>query len=658
MDNSSQDIRNSGLIATASLDYKISNALKASFTGSYSTNNTTQEIWHGEKSFYVAKLQGTSDEVNQLPQGGELIYQNTERYAYTVRGQLNFNKFLDNDDKHLVSAAVGGEISSNQYFGLNQTYRGYLKERGKKMASIVLSDFPKYQEWKQSTSAALGEWTDKLTNVASAYATVSYTYNNVYTLNANMRLDASNRFGSRANEKLAPIWSISARWDIKNDVLKGVCWVSNLAFLGSFGYQGNMLESQSAKLVLQREGIRDYFKEYYSTVSMYPNPDLKWEKTASYNATLDFGFFNGRIAGSLSYFYKKTSNAFLNKNITAVMGTNNWVVNDGVVENQGMELGLRFNVIDTKSRNVNGFRWTLNPNIGNVFNKVSGKSKDKSLASEVTYNGFLDGTIEVEGRPVDSFYSYKYYCLDATNGLPIFYASDQYSYEGNKKVNLLEKYQNMTLSEVCMDVMTYSGTRVPKLQGGIQNTFAWRRFTVGLNLTYSFGSKIRLLQMYSNVDKNYGTIAPQPTANVRKEFIKRWTKPGDELKTDVPGIVSSSEFTKTLDKAMWWNGQLNANQGFIEFADNLWTMYDKSDLRTVSGSFVKVQSLSIRYNVPDDICKRLKINSAYVGFSGTNLHTFCGKKLKGQDPATQDGTAPTINMSLRPTYSFNLNVSF
>ena len=34
------------------------------------------------------------------------------------------------------------------------------------------------------------------------------------------------------------------------------------------------------------------------------------------------------------------------------------------------------------------------------------------------------------------------------------------------------------------------------------------------------------------------------------------------------------------------------------------------------------------------------------------------KKLKGQDPATQDGIAPTINMSLRPTYSFNLNVSF
>ena len=37
---------------------------------------------------------------------------------------------------------------------------------------------------------------------------------------------------------------------------------------------------------------------------------------------------------------------------------------------------------------------------------------------------------------------------------------------------------------------------------------------------------------------------------------------------------------------------------------------------------------------------------------------FCNKKLKGQDPATQDGIAPTINMSLRPTYSFNLNVSF
>ena len=87
------------------------------------------------------------------------------------------------------------------------------------MAGTNLSEYPYFEEWKGSDPKALGVWTDKLTNVASTFATFSYTYNNLYTLNANIRLDASNRFGSRANEKLAPIWSVSARWNIKDDLL-------------------------------------------------------------------------------------------------------------------------------------------------------------------------------------------------------------------------------------------------------------------------------------------------------------------------------------------------------------------------------------------------------------------------------------------------------
>ena len=661
VNNTSQDIRSSGLTVTASLDYQFNEALKASFTASYSTNNTTQEIWHGENSFYAEILrrpQYNGTDKNGMPFGGELQYQNTERYAYTVRGQINFNKTIDAEQKHLITSSIGGEVSSNQYFGLDQTFRGYLKERGKKMAGTDLSEYPYFEEWKGSDPKALGVWTDKLTNMASTFATFSYTYNNLYTLNANVRLDASNRFGSRANEKLAPIWSVSARWNIKDDLLPYTKWVSSIALRGSFGYQGNMLDTESAKLVLTRGGLDPNFEEYESYVSSYPNPNLKWEKTESYNLTLDFSLFKGRVNGNFTYFYKNTKNAFLSKTISAINGVNNWVVNQGTLKNQGLEGSLSLTIIDSKSRNANGFRWTMSPNIGQIFNKVSGNSKDQTLTNEITYSGFLDGSVEIQGRPLNSFYSYKFHGLNASNGLPMFYGSDRYQYVGNQKVDLLKKYQELSPSEVFTDVMEYSGTRVPTLQGGVQNSLSWRRFSVSLNLTYSFGSKIRLLKMYPNVNSDFNTIAPQPTDNVRKEFLSRWRQPGDELHTNVPGIVSSSEFTNTLNTWMWWYSLKNTNGESIKFAGNIWDMYDNSNLRTVSGDFVKIQSLSIRYNFPDDICTQLRIKSAYIGFTGTNLHTFCNKKLKGQDPATQDGIAPTINMSLRPTYSFNLNVSF
>ena len=86
-------------------------------------------------------------------------------------------------------------------------------------------------------------------------------------------------------------------------------------------------------------------------------------------------------------------------------------------------------------------------------------------------------------------------------------------------------------------------------------------------------------------------------------------------------------------------------------------MYDLSDLRVVSGNYLKLQSVTFRYNVHDKFCKKLGINSAYLSLTGTNLFTITNKKLKGQD-VTQSGAAPTINMSLRPNYSFTLNVTF
>lgn len=82
-----------------------------------------------------------------------------------------------------------------------------------------------------------------------------------------------------------------------------------------------------------------------------------------------------------------------------------------------------------------------------------------------------------------------------------------------------------------------------------------------------------------------------------------------------------------------------------------------SDIRVVSGDYLKLQSVSFRYNVHDSLCKKIGLASAYLSLTGTNLFTICSSKLKGQD-ITQSGAAPSINLSVRPTYSCTLNVTF
>ena len=85
-------------------------------------------------------------------------------------------------------------------------------------------------------------------------------------------------------------------------------------------------------------------------------------------------------------------------------------------------------------------------------------------------------------------------------------------------------------------------------------------------------------------------------------------------------------------------------------------MYDYSDVRVVSGNYLKIASVSFRYQLPKKFCNRIRMKSGYLMLTGTNLYTFASSQLKGQDPTTSGGSA--IAISIRPTYSLSLNVSF
>ena len=658
MNNSFQKNKTYTTTLTATLGYKILDCLNFDATLSYTMGGTTQQLYYNENTYYAAVLRGEGERefgstvpANLMPYGGELDETKTDRSNYTIRGQLTFNKDLDAAGKHNLSAAAGAEVSSSKYNNFNQIFRGYMEDRGMGMGRFDPELYPQYYDWYYTTDAARGVHKEDLTNMVSGYVTVSYDYDNRYMFNVNARADASNQFGSRSNEKILPIWSFSGRWNIKNDLLPNSKVISDMSIRASYGIQGNMLSSESSRLVMSRTGEVNANNEYLSHIYRYPNPDLKWEKTHSTNVTFDFGLFRNRISGSFSYYYKKTNDAFLNKNVSNINGVTSYVVNRGTIENQGIELGLSFVAIDrTRRGNPNGFRWTIIPELGQTLNKLLNKVSSKTLKDNFTYTDFLNGSVEIPGKPLNSFYSYRFTGLSPIDGRPTFYGMDQETMEEEYKKYTTEK------DKIYLMVMDYSGNRVPTIQGGLMNTFSYKRFTLSVNLAYSFGAKVRLLQLYPDVYRGYGTIAPQPEMNARKELLDRWRAPGDELYTNIPGTISGSAFTETLSESAtginWWK---NAS---YRFADNIWQMYDNSDLRVVSGDYVRLQSLSFRYLFPEQWIKGAGLNSLSLGFYATNLFTICSKKLNGQDPTTQSGSSAVINMSNRPTFSFNLSVSF
>lgn len=632
-----------GLNMRTQIRYNVLPSLNIDGLLSYGITNNTRETYYTKNSYYVFNLRGDQTERwDQCPVGGEFSRNESTNHSYTARLQANYSKLFGTHQSHLVSASAGIEVKSNENKAFDITRRGYFNEFGGYFDAVPTKYSGYYGQW-MSTKKALGINTRQLNNELSWYATAGYGWKDRYVFNIHMRGEQSNLFGSRANSEFMPIWAVSGRWNMKKDVLKNVSWIDDIALRASWGWQGNMLPGQTSRMIMQMSTLNNpVFNSGYATISKYPNPDLRWERTSSSNLSVDFALFQNKVRGSVSYFYKHTSDAFLTKTISEINGINQYVVNGGTLENQGFELALSFTPIDNANLggSSRGFVWRVDPQIGQVLNKVLNRAinnKTHILRDEVTYNDFLSGNIELAGKPISTFYSYRYKGLSPVDGSPVFYGS-----ENELSAEYMLKYSQMKREDVYMAVMEESGTREPYIQGGISNYFGYRNFGVSFNLTYSLGNKIRLMKICSGYSSNI--IYPQQ--NLRKEFTKRWRKPGDEAYTDIPGLSASNAVNSP-----WWN-VYPATQ--YSFGGTVYDMYDNSNLRVVSGDYLKLQSLSFRYNIAENIAKKMGVQSAYISLSGTNLFTICNKRLKGQDP-TQSGSTPNINLSERPTFSLNIN---
>ena len=633
LDHSYSHQDNSSVMLTANLRYKATDWLSMQAVFSYSTSNTEQENYLGEQTWYAASLRKSNygelpqkgDEVeNTMPYGGELRKDYTRNNSYTARLQMDISKYFGKEEQHNISANLGYEVNSSKYVGFNRTDRGYYADRGKQFSTINLDDFPYYKDWVQNNVPTIS---DNLTNMISGYISMSYSYKNYFTLNANTRIDGSNQFGSRSNEKLLPVWSVSGAYNISEHFDIDNKWVNNLALRLSYGYQGNMLNGQSPEMIIKKEPFDTHYNELTSSVSIYPNPDLRWERTSSFNAGLDFSLFNNAVQMNTSYYYKHTKDAFLTKKISSVNGRNEYVVNSGTINNQGFSIDATVSPISNEN-----FRWTLSASYSKVFNEMNTKPEDEQYELE----DFLTGNALTKGNAVSTFWSYKFIGFHPQNGGPVF---DDMQ-DRKQELMGLSKYDTYTM------VLTPSGQRDPKAQGSITSTFRYKSFRLNFILNYSFGSKIRLFGLYDD-GLNF-----DPEKNVNYEMVNRWRNPGDENHTNIPNIINGSD-PASQAYALHWSRGLT---GIQMIAENAWTMYDNSDHRVVSGDYLKCSNMSLSYDVPVGKLEKYGISMLTATLSTTNLFDISSKKLKGQTPI-QSGFSNT-QLSERPTWSLSLSVSF
>lgn len=629
LDNSFDDQHSSGITVNVNLLFRFTDWLNANAIISYSNSNAEIEGYWGEKTFHVASLRGSDFGVlppsySSLPFGGELSRKETRSNSYTIRLQGNANKYFGMDEQHNINASAGFEMSSSRSNGFSSVDRGYYLDRGKKFVSnINVTDYPDYGEWLTRNVPGIS---DNLTNMLSGYGTVSYSYQNYFTVNANARIDGSNKFGDQSNDKFLPIWSFSGAYNFSEHEALKANWIDYMTLKLSYGYQGNMLEDQSPVMLIEKLPLDPYYNENKSQISRNPNPNLKWEKTSSFNAGLMFSLLKRNIQVEAQYYYKRTKDAFMTKEVASMNGVSDYVINGGDVENQGYSVDLT--VLPFKREN---FHWTVSTSFSKNYNKV----KNDPSSQNYGYQEFLNGTAIVKDKAVNSFYSYEFMGLSPVDGGPLFNDME------NQKHQLfgLSKYETFTR------VLKPSGRREPYMSGGLSTNLRYKNIRMSAMFAYSLGAKTRLFRMFNK--------EVEPEFNVHCDLMKRWRQPGDENQTNIPALVANNSDAYWKYKSRHYSDMFDNLQ---VFAMDYYTMYDFSDARVVSANYLKCSNLSFTYEFGEQMLSRMSLSRLALSLSGTNLFTLCSSKLKGQTP-TQGGFSE-IQLSERPTYTLGLSVSF
>jgi TonB-linked SusC/RagA family outer membrane protein len=599
--------RNFGMRGNVDFEWKLLKDLTYSSLFSYAKQNTTDVDIAKEDSYFVrARKKDVYQVVNSSAvylwlDGGYRKDKSSYNGNITFRNQLAYNPVFNN--VHYLNVMAGQEIRTSKFEDQTTQVYGYAHDRGHQQIP----------QFKLMEYLGVPLWNENLNETASVsyFGVASYTYDNRYSVSFNARTDGSNRFGLKTNQLFQPLWAVGLNYQIKEEAfLRDKDWLSYLTVKGSYGSQGNVAAQAYSDLVATIGKIDVINKEGYLNIIAPKNPNLKWEMSYTTNAALEFGFWKRRLTGSIEYYNKKAVDLLGSKEVSQVTGFSNVQVNWASMRNRGMEFSLSSINIDSRS-----FRWSTNVNFGYNKNKVLEVYSRPGVADLTNAQRSNYSAAAVVGKPINGLWSYRYAGLNA-DGRATFYTQN----EGKTLISGMNSVAGLA----------YSGTTMPLLQGGFTNTVSYKKITLSTLFIGSFGNVIRL----RNLSAGYGLGYPDATQNMSKEWVYRWRKSGDELTTNIP-VLEKDMYDPVVFGASPYNG----------------TMYDNSDLRTVKGDYIRLQNLSLSYDLFTPRLRANGIQNIRFMVQGNNLHTWKNSKLKGQDP---EATGSTMKYSA----TNNANVSF
>lgn len=443
-----------------------------------------------------------------LPKGDILDESFTQMSGQNVRLEANYEKRWASSN-HLIVLA-GWEAQDNASFLNDLRYYGFNPNNGTNQKTDYVNTYKLYTKGYGVSIPYANDQNELHQRYLAGFSNASFSYRNTYTLSASARMDQSNLFGVRTNQRRIPLWSGGFSWILSNASFAPTRWFPFLKLRLTYGYSGNLDPNITAYTTAMIAFTNFLNGKTYGIITNPPDPELRWERDQMLNAGLDFETVKQMLTGSIDVYRKRGYDLIGYGPVPPSSGLTEAQQNLANSNGWGMDVTLT-------SRNIKG-AWSWNSKLlfSIAHNVVSHYEANSGTTSLIEFG--MNSIVPIQGKPIYAVYALPWAGLDPQTGDPRGYLN------GSPSTNYYGILKNTP-----PDSLEYMGPATPPVFGNLGNEFRWKNWSLNVDISYRFG------YFYRKSSINYSALVRGKVGSL--DYEKRWQKPGDEVHTQVPSMV-------------------------------------------------------------------------------------------------------------------------
>lgn len=527
---------------------------------------------------------------------GAVDREQTQRFEWLVNNTINWDYTFAK--KHKVNVTLAQEAEEHRRWNDKINARDFTPTDALGLHYVSGAD-----KLKSSFSSE-----DTHSTGDALLARLFYSFDDKYMTTLSVRRDGYSAFGT--SNPRATFMSAAFAWTFTEEDFFTWEPMSRGKLRGSWGSNGNrgvgiydalsnLTSGTGSYAYIGSNGALDEISMLY--VSRMANPNLRWERTTSWNFGLDFGFLNDRISGSIEYYHMPTTDLVMGQSLPSITGFSSITTNLGEVQNKGFEMTL--NTLNIQREN---FEWSSSLNLSLNRNKI--------VHLYYTFEDVLDENGNVIGRKEVDDQKNKWFIGHDINEIW------NYQYEGIWQVGEEEeaaKYKQVPGDPKFKDIYdvennrysnedkVFLGSTSPRFRWSFRNDFTfWKNFNVSVSIYSKWGQK------GSEEFINSGYAAERQ--NVYE--LKYWTP--DNPTNDYARLGGSNVAS---------GGQ-----------------------RIIDKSFIRLESIALEYSIPKRFLSKYYISGLRLTGSVRNVACWT-KEWQYNDPEYGSLVPVTFNFGLSLT---------